>query len=181
MLKTLHFVAIVLGALTCYQIGMADASHSPPAASKPSPPDKAVGVRASTTLSWSASAIATSYDVYLGTSFPPPLVATTTGTNYTLGSLSSAATYYWKVVTKNAFGSTPSPTWSFSTSAKGQLTCDLNSDGVVNALDVQIAVDQVTGIVPCATADLNQDGVCTVVDLQRVINAALGQACRIGP
>jgi beta-glucanase (GH16 family) len=62
-----------------------------------------------------------------------------------------------------------------------QLTCDLNGDGAVDVLDVQIALNQALGVSPCGTADLNQDGVCNVVDVQRVINAALGQACLIGP
>jgi hypothetical protein len=61
------------------------------------------------------------------------------------------------------------------------LTCDLNSDGVVNSLDVQIAVNQTLGATSCSSADLDQDGRCDVVDIQRVINAVLGQACRIGP
>src|SRR5690349_12786075 len=138
MQRTLHFVAIALSALVC-QVGIADDSRSLPAALKPSPPDKAAGVRLSTTLSWAASAAAKSYDVYFGASSPPPLVATTTGTHYAIRSLNFSVTYYWKVVTKNASGSTPSPTWSFSTLAKNQLSCDLNSDGVVNALDVRIA------------------------------------------
>lgn len=60
-------------------------------------------------------------------------------------------------------------------------TCDLNGDGVVDATDVGIAINQALGISPCTTADLDQNGVCNVVDVQRVINAALGQACKIGP
>ena len=60
-------------------------------------------------------------------------------------------------------------------------TCDLNDDGVVNNLDVQIAVNAALGLVPCGAGDLNGDGVCNIVDVQRVINAALGGACRVGP
>ena len=58
--------------------------------------------------------------------------------------------------------------------------CDLNGDGVVNVIDVQIAINQALGISPCGTADLQQNGQCTVVDVQRVIVAALGGACVIG-
>jgi hypothetical protein len=58
--------------------------------------------------------------------------------------------------------------------------CDLNYDGVVNNLDVQIAVNQVLGTSPCTNADLQGTGQCTVVDVQRVINASLGGACRTG-
>ncbi len=67
-----------------------------------------------------------------------------------------------------------------SSSAK-QPTCDLNGDGVVDQLDVQIELNQVLGIARCANGDLNGDGSCNVIDLQRVTNAALGQSCQTGP
>jgi hypothetical protein len=60
-------------------------------------------------------------------------------------------------------------------------TCDLNDDGVVNNLDVQIEVNAVLGLGACGAGDLNGDGVCNVVDLQRVVNAALGGVCLVGP
>jgi hypothetical protein len=59
--------------------------------------------------------------------------------------------------------------------------CDLNGDGIVNAVDVQIAINQALGIVPCGSADLQNNGTCNVVDVQRVIVAALGEACLVGP
>jgi len=60
-------------------------------------------------------------------------------------------------------------------------TCDLNDDGVVNSLDVQIAANSAIGLGSCVLGDLNGDGVCNAVDLQRVINASLGSACLVGP
>lgn len=59
-------------------------------------------------------------------------------------------------------------------------TCDLNSDGSV-IVDVQLAVNQALGLLACATADLQQNGTCNVVDVQRIINAALGGNCELGP
>ncbi len=59
--------------------------------------------------------------------------------------------------------------------------CDLNADGVVDAQDVQIAVNQATGSSTCGSADLQQNGTCNVIDVQRVVNASLGQSCRTGP
>ena len=58
--------------------------------------------------------------------------------------------------------------------------CDLNSDGAVNILDVQIAIGQALGTTACGSADLNGDGVCNVIDVQRIVNASLGMACRTG-
>jgi hypothetical protein len=59
--------------------------------------------------------------------------------------------------------------------------CDLNGDGVVNAIDVQLAANAVISLAPCVFGDLNGNGICDVADLQRVINAALGAPCLTGP
>jgi hypothetical protein len=82
-----------------------------------SPANNATGVPASTTLSWSVSSGATSYDVHFGTSSPPPLATNTTGTSYTPAALNAGTVYYWQVVAKNSGGSTGSATWSFTTAA----------------------------------------------------------------
>jgi hypothetical protein len=57
--------------------------------------------------------------------------------------------------------------------------CDVNSDGVTNTADVQLAINQVLGLAS-KTLDLNADGKTSIVDVIRVINAALGGACRVG-
>ena len=54
--------------------------------------------------------------------------------------------------------------------------CDMNHDGVVNIVDVQMIVNQVLGISP-ATCDLNGDGKIDIVDVQIVVNASLGLGC----
>ena len=58
--------------------------------------------------------------------------------------------------------------------------CDLNADGTVDSADVQIAIRQALGTSPC-TNDLDQNGVCNVIDVQRMINAANGHSCKVGP
>lgn len=60
-------------------------------------------------------------------------------------------------------------------------SCDVNDDGAVNVLDVQTEVNAALGVVPCGAGDLDGNHRCDVVDLQRVIAAALGSACRVGP
>ena len=47
-------------------------------------------------------------------------------------------------------------------------------------LDVQFQVNMALGTVAC-TNDLTQTGTCNVLDVQRVVNAALGGTCHIGP
>lgn len=82
-----------------------------------SPANGATGVAATSALSWTAASNAASYDVYLGTSASPGLVATLTGTTYQPGALTAGATYYWRVVAKNTSTSSSSPTYSFTVSA----------------------------------------------------------------
>jgi hypothetical protein len=59
--------------------------------------------------------------------------------------------------------------------------CNLNGDGAVNVVDVQLAINQALGTAPCTTADLQHNGQCNVIDVQRVVNAALGGNCVTGP
>ena len=59
-----------------------------------------------------------------------------------------------------------------------QSACDLRQDGVVNVVDVQLAVNMMNGLVPC-TASINGPGVCTIVTVQRVVTASLGGACLV--
>ena len=81
-----------------------------------SPANVAVDVSLTPTLSWSAASNATSYDVYFGAASNPPFVLNTAaGTSYMPGTLSSTTTYYWKIVAKNADGSTSSTIQSFTT------------------------------------------------------------------
>ncbi len=80
-----------------------------------SPANKAGGVAVSASVSWGSSSGATSYDVYFGTSSPPPLASNVTSLSYTPGTLSANTLYYWQVVARNASGSTASAIWSFST------------------------------------------------------------------
>jgi hypothetical protein len=79
------------------------------------------------------------------------------------------------------WGSTQTQNIAFSIGSTMTSACDLNQDGMVNALDVQIAINQVLGMSSCTNADLQGNGTCTVVDVERVIIAALGGSCRIGP
>ena len=57
--------------------------------------------------------------------------------------------------------------------------CDLNGDGLVNVLDVQLAANMVLSLAPC-TANVIGTGVCNIVVIQRVINAAVSGTCLAG-
>lgn len=90
-------------------------SNPPSKPSNPSPPDGATDQSTSLTLSWSASG-ATEYDVYFGTSSPPPLYKAGLTTNQlSVSGLQEGTTYYWKIVAKNQYGSTEGDVWRFTT------------------------------------------------------------------
>jgi hypothetical protein len=54
--------------------------------------------------------------------------------------------------------------------------CDINKDGVVNVLDVQLMIRQALGVL-APLNDLNGDGIVNVVDVQIDSNAALNLGC----
>ena len=55
--------------------------------------------------------------------------------------------------------------------------CDLNKDGVVNSLDITLAVNMVLGTSSC-TASITGTGGCNVLMVQRVVDATLaGGTC----
>ncbi|MEW6756662.1 MAG: hypothetical protein AB1347_00425 [Acidobacteriota bacterium] len=88
----------------------------PSCASAPSPADGSTGVAPAPTLTWGAVAGASTYEVYFGTTSPPPYAASAATPVYVPGSLAQGTQYYWKVVPKNACGPAAGcATWSFTT------------------------------------------------------------------
>jgi hypothetical protein len=86
----------------------------------PSPPNGLWHVSTSTTLSWSCTDPNNDplvYDLYFGTTTPPPLVASNLGApNYTPAGLTYLTDYYWRVVARDTAGAERSgPVWTFRT------------------------------------------------------------------
>jgi parallel beta-helix repeat protein len=85
------------------------------------PSNGATDVLIDSDLSWTGGDPDTgdivTYDVYFGTTTPPPLVADgQTEATYNLPTLIYSTTYYWKIVSKDNHGATtPGPIWSFTT------------------------------------------------------------------
>jgi hypothetical protein len=97
-----------------FTIKQSSAAPAPP--SQPQPADGAQGVLINpASLSWTFDSSADSNDVYYGTANPPPFYANTTLGAMSLPAFNPSTVYYWKVVSKNSYGSTPSPVWSFRT------------------------------------------------------------------
>jgi YD repeat-containing protein len=113
-------------------------SNNPPISpSNLSPSNGSTGADLSVTLSWTGSTDpdpgnVVFYDIYLGTTSPPPLYKRGhSSTSYTTLSLKPFATYYWKVVARDNHNSTGEGTlWSFSTR-----DIDTDGDGIPDASD----------------------------------------------
>jgi hypothetical protein len=57
-----------------------------------------------------------------------------------------------------------------------QNPCDLNQNGTVDAVDVQLAANMAIGAAPC-TANVEGAGICNVAIVQRLVNTILGGTC----
>lgn len=93
--------------------------ESPGTAIASGPQDGSNGAALDSQLSWSAGGGTTlSYDVYFGTS--PTLTeihfrGNQTATTFDPGPLASGTTYYWRIDSVNAYGTTTGTVWSFTT------------------------------------------------------------------
>ncbi len=86
----------------------------------PSPSDGATGVSTTRDISWHCydpDGDNVTYDVYFGTTNPPPKVsANQTSTTYDPGTLRHSRTYYWRIVAWEETGlKTEGPVWHFKT------------------------------------------------------------------
>ncbi|HYQ86108.1 MAG TPA: S8 family serine peptidase [Bacteroidota bacterium] len=105
---------------------------APPSPAPTSPLNGASCQATTLSLTWTASAGASSYHVQLSTdSLFGSIVlddSTITTTTRQVTSLNSSTTYYWKVSAKNGAGPSPySATWKFSTFMTGALRDDFNA------------------------------------------------------
>lgn len=112
---------------TSTSITIADALSTP---TNPTPADGAAGVNAPVSLSWSAVAGASSYDVYFDTNTTPALATTVTAASATMNAVNGTR-YYWRVVAKSATGNASGPVWTFTTS--GTPPCQSPASPTLNA------------------------------------------------
>jgi hypothetical protein len=87
----------------------------------PQPPNGQTDVTIAPTLSWTGGdpdpGDIVTYDVYFGTTNPPPLITSNqTDITYTPGTLNIQTTYYWQIYSWDNHGAmTEGPIWSFTT------------------------------------------------------------------
>jgi hypothetical protein len=86
-------------------------------------------------LDWEDAANAESYDVYFGTTSPPPLAGNVLISEYDPGSLAYEQTYFWQVKAKNFCSDYTSAEWSFDTIHPPTITIEgnvtFNSSGLL--------------------------------------------------
>ncbi len=87
----------------------------PEQAGNPSPADGAVDVDTTALLSWTPGAGATSHDLYLGWTNPPPFIRNQTAATFDPVSMASNITYYWRIDERNDWGKTEGIVWTFKT------------------------------------------------------------------
>lgn len=92
-------------------------TEPPDPAITPYPANLATNTNVRSILTWEAGANEpTSYDVYFGTSSPPPFIGNQTTKSYNPGLMDCETPYYWQVIPKNVFGDASNcPIWSFTT------------------------------------------------------------------
>lgn len=102
------------------------ASRTPVMAQTPVPTNLSINVPTNQTISWAAANGATGYRVYFGTTPSPGLVSSQTNTSFIPAGMSINTTFYWRVDTTNAIGTTTGTVWQFTTTNGVSATLDIN-------------------------------------------------------
>lgn len=90
-------------ATTVRSFSVAGGCPAPAAFVQIAPAPGAADVPTTTSLEWSASANASTYDLYLGTTTPPPIyLPDLSGTRLTISGFAPGRTYHWRVAAKAA-------------------------------------------------------------------------------
>lgn len=134
----------------------------------------------SAVLTWSANtdSSTTGYKVYYGTgsrSYGTPIDVGTQIT-YTFTSL-NPGTYYFAVTAYNSSGTQSgysNEVAKLITAGTPASHCDINADGSVNSMDLQIVINAILAGTNLVNADLNGDGQVNSLDLQILGNVILG-------
>jgi len=124
-----------------------ETNNAPNEPNDPDPEDHATNVGADQNLSWTGGdpdpGDTVTYDVYLGISNPPPLLATDEDdTTYSPGGLGFDQTYYWKIVSRDEWGAeNEGPIWNFTTAIG--VCGDADGSGDVDIDDVVYLINYI--------------------------------------
>jgi hypothetical protein len=138
----------------------------------------AQAVAADVSLAWDASISPniTGYKVYVGNSSRNYGTPITIGnqTTFTVTGLASG-TYYFAVTAFDMDGNESDFSNEVTQTTSAGHTCNINGDGSVNYLDLQILANVILGVGQTSSSyDLNSDGRVDYLDLQILSNVILG-------
>jgi len=151
-------------------------TYTVPAPATPGSPLPGDGVSLKITpaeLDWADGANATSYDVYLN----DVLLGNTTASRWALATPPAPkVTNVWRVVAKNAGGSTPGPNWTFEVDP---IAGDANGDGVVNSTDFVTLLNHYNQPGGWGAGDFDGDGQVGFGDFQ-ILELNFGSTAPVG-
>jgi parallel beta-helix repeat protein len=126
-------------------------NNPPNASGSPDPSNNSDVVPVNADISWTCSdpdGDTVKFDVYFGTSNPPPKKASNqTDTTYDTGTMNSTTTYYWRIISwDNHNASNVSPLWNFNTTAplSNPPVMDPNPDNGTTGVSVSLSILRVT-------------------------------------
>jgi len=160
------------------------ANSAPYAPSNPQPPTGGIG-SASPVLTWKGSDVDVqplTYDVYLGTTSPPPLVATALpDPSFSPPLLQPGVTYYWSVSAFDGFLHTNGPVWSFGARQPGDVVVDnqLTVADAACALEIYLWNPACGGLNGYLLADSDCSANVTPGDARCLHREAVGLGCAI--
>lgn len=130
----------------------------------PFPENYAAGVPIDTWLSWQEQDPGTVFDVYIGQTDPPTeLLCADVNEPPCDPNLFCSSDWFWQVIAKNEYGSSPGPVWTFRTES---LAGDLDEDCSVTLQDLLMLSDLWLGSSPQGDiAPPEGDGVVNLSDL----------------
>ena len=115
----------------------------------PSPTNGSTNTPTITLLGWDASANASYYEIYFGTSEPPAYYGNADNSSYQLPQLNISTKYYWSVIARSACGINSSDTWNFTT-GRASAPATINKGGTPVWLLILLGLDGVLTLVMLA-------------------------------
>ncbi|HEX5130853.1 MAG TPA: hypothetical protein VFX92_00050, partial [Candidatus Krumholzibacteria bacterium] len=156
------------GPLWNFTTATAPCTAGPSAITLVGPADGATGVALDELLRWGGgnsqcAGLSSVYDVYFGTTSPPPFDhANGDSKLWDPGTLAYATTYYWRIEAKDANGTTPGAEWQFTTAAApcvlppSAITLTAPANGATN-ISIQQNLSWSGGVSQCAGLSATYD------------------------
>jgi len=159
-------------------VTVSSGNQAPNTPSNPNPVNGSANVDINADISWNCSdpdGDTLTYDIYFGTTSPPPLVYSNYSyTTYNPGTMQFNTTYYWKIVAVDFYGaSTTGPEWNFKTVEKPvnyppEFSNENPANGATN-------VPVTTSLLSIYISDKEGDGFSWTIETSPFIGSSFGE------